>query len=211
MRDIQEGDVIVIAQAQHGIQNRGSQRGIYHRHWLIRHNQARFNHISTRHHNPLPLPATQLMRILAQHILTIQANHIQPRLDHIAVFRLIVRQAEMLVDQMKYMVNPIKGIVDAKGILKNSLHIAAVQLQLLIGHIRNVFAIKDNLPRCELDKPQHQVRQRRLATAALASNGGDGRRGFVDGHVKMIQRNHRFFAAAQKAAALIDLGRITNL
>ena len=130
------------------------------------------------------------MRIFTQHIFAVQADHIQAGLDHIAVFALIVRQAEVFVDQMKNVVDAIKRIIDAKGILKNRLHIAAIDLQLGIRHIGDVFAVEDNLPRCQLDKAQHQIRQRGFAAAAFAGNGGDGRRRFVNRHIKMIQRDH---------------------
>ena len=48
---------MIVAQAQHRIQNRGAQGGIDHRHRLIGHNQTRFNHIGARHHNSLSLAA----------------------------------------------------------------------------------------------------------------------------------------------------------
>ena len=68
------------------------------------------------------------MGIFTQHVLAVQADHIQAGFDHVAVFALIVGQAEVLVDQMKNVVDAVKGVIDAEGILKNGLHIAAIDL-----------------------------------------------------------------------------------
>ena len=210
MRDIKERNIMVVAQAQHGIKDRGAQGGVDHGHRFVGYDQARLDHIGPGHHDALALAAAELMRVFAQDILAIQTDHVQAGFHHVAVFALIVGKAEVRVDQIKDMVDAVKGIVNAEGILKDRLHIAPVDLQLGIAHVGDVFAIKDDVARCQLDEAEDQIRQRCFAAAALARDRRDGRWRFVDGQIEVVQGDNRF-SSAEEAAAGIDFARVTNL
>ena len=88
----------------------------------------------------------------------------------------------MLVDQIKYVVNAVERIVNAEGILEDRLHIAAVGFELAIGHIGDIFAVEDDMTRCQFDEAKDEIRQRRLAAAAFAGDRGDRSRRLVDRH-----------------------------
>ena len=95
----------------------------------------------------------------------------------------------MIVDQIKNVVDAVEGIVNAERVLEDGLHVAPVGLQLLVGHIGDIFAFKDDLARCELDKAEHEVRQRGFAAAALAGYGGNGGWRFINGQIEIVKRD----------------------
>ena len=57
VRDVQEGDAVFVAQAQHGVQDRRAQAGVHHRHRLVGDDQLRLDHVGAGHHDALALPA----------------------------------------------------------------------------------------------------------------------------------------------------------
>src|SRR5581483_2317669 len=123
-------------------------------------------------------------------------------------FLLASRESEILDDHIKDVLDAIKGVIDFIRVLKDRLHLTPIVAHLLTREMRDVGAAIENLTRREGDESENRIDQRGLAAAALACDGGDGRRLFGDHQTKVLQRD-KFLTAAEQAAA-VDFRGVAN-
>jgi hypothetical protein len=160
----------------------------------------RLEQIGARHHHALALAAGKLVGVLLQHLLPAHPDDVERGFDQRPPFFPGARQLKVLEHHVKDVLDAVEGVVDGVRVLKDRLNFAAVIHELRFVHRAHIDAFVNDLAARDLGKTEHQVGQRRLAAAALAGDGSDGRRAIFDGEVEVLQRNGNALGVKEPAA-----------
>ena len=187
--DVQDRDSQLLVQLAQAAENGRAQRGVHHRHRLVGDDQPWAQQQRARHHDALPLPAGELVRIAAEDFLGTQADGAQCLLDQPSSLRPCRRQTEFAHRRRQHVVHPVERIVDLVRVLEDRLHLAA-ELPSLRGRQLGQWApVVSDLTLGGFDQTQQQPRQGGFAAAAFADHRGDPRQRRVDGEREMFERN----------------------
>src|SRR6185503_5938097 len=152
VRNVEEGNILLITQLQHNVENHGAQGGVHHRDGLVGHNQPGLEQIGQSHHHALPLAAAELVRVFLQYFLAAHAHHLQRVFDQVARGSLVGGELKVLDGQVKNVLDAVERVVDCVGVLKDGLNLARVLQLLLPIQRRDVATLVEDLTRGQVDK-----------------------------------------------------------
>ena len=205
--DVDNRDAKFLIELLQVAEDRRPQRGIHHRDRFIGNDQLGLEQQRPCHHDALSLPTAHLVWIAAQGLFGAQADSLQHIVDQLARLAAGTRQFEFGNRLGQHMIDFVKGVVDAIGILENELHIMQELAALAFVHLLEIAPIVEHFTVGRHFQAQKQTHQRRLATAALPHHRCDQRWTVVQRHRKIFQRNRTLFI---KQTAPKDLGDVAK-
>ena len=150
--DVDQRDAEFVVKLAQAAEDGGAQRGVDHRDRLVGDDHARPDEQGARHHDPLPLPAAQLMRIAAEGFLGPQPDRPQRSLDQSAGLRLGGGEPEIHDRRLEDVIDPVERIVGLERILEDHLDVAAEFPLFGAGQRAKILALVEAPPLARLDR-----------------------------------------------------------
>ena len=177
--DAQPAGLEVAEQVEHV----DASRGVEHADDLVRDQVLDVQQERPSDQQPLELAAAELVRVLAQHRLGLEAHGVERRVQLAAPIRAAHPGEVGAADHAEDAVDLEDRVVRAEGILEDALHVAVIALQPPaleggdVGPFERDRAVRDRR------QPEDHLPDGRFPAAALADQGDDLAGPEIEGHV----------------------------
>ncbi len=184
MGHVQEGDVTLLLQVEHQIEDPEPDRDVEHRDRLVGEDHRRLDREGPGDRHTLPLAAGELVRILLRDLVR---RHEPDRREQLLHTRAHVPPGHEAVDQERprdVVVNTLDRVQRRERILEDHLHLRAVADERAPPpDLADVLAAEENPPFRRLVEPGDEARDGALTAAALADERGHAPRPELEGDV----------------------------
>src|SRR6185312_5052190 len=181
-------------------------RGVEHADDLVRDKQLDLEEQRPRDHQPLELPAAQLVRVLAEYVGRLERHRLE-RAAQRALPLLVGESREVVgAEHPEDAVDLEHRVVRAERVLEDALDARVVAAEVATAVAGNVLAAEADRPRRRRRQPQDHPPDGRLAAPALADEGDDLARADVEAHAR-----HGRLGAAPEQARAEDLRDVVDL